>query len=315
LGAALLKHLARRCLLLVPVALGVVTLVFLLLHLVRGDPALAYLGPKAGEAAIQALRHEWGLDQPLLTQYVDFLRSVVTLDFGESLKYHTPIKELLAPRLPMTLLLIAFAAVIAVAVAAPLGVVAALREGKEGDWLVRLANALMLGMPQFWIGYVLIIVFALVLGLFPVGGYGHTTAEHLHSLVLPSVAIALGIIPSLTKAVRSAMVEALDSEYAAYATSKGLSRRAVVVDYALKNSAVTAISVLGINIGWLCGGTVVIEKVFGLTGLGATMLEGILSRDFPVVQICTLVYALIVMVVFLLTDLAYSLADPRVRLT
>ncbi|MDR1798717.1 MAG: ABC transporter permease [Bifidobacteriaceae bacterium] len=310
------RYLVRRCLLMVPVAFGAVTLVFLLMHITPGDPALAYLGPKSGPEALAALRHKWGLDKPLVNQYFDFLRSVVTLDFGESLKFqNTPIKTLLAPRIPQTLSLIGLAAVFAVILAVPLGIVAAMRKDKETDWLARVINAVCLGMPVFVIGYLLIILLSVKAGLFPVGGFGKTASGHIHSLILPALTIGLTIVPPLAKAVRSAMVEALDSEYVAYATSKGLSRRVVVGKYALRNSLVGAISVLGINIGWLCGGTVAVEKVFGLSqGLGITLLDGVLGRDFPVVQVCALVFAGVVMLVFLLTDIAYSLVDPRVRL-
>ena len=308
------RYIGKRLLLLIPVVFGVVTVAFFLMHVTPGDPALSYLGDRATPKAIASLHHKWGLDKPLALQYFSFLKNVVTGNFGESLYFHTPITTLLAARVPLTLGLMLMAAVMALVMSVPLAMLAALHENKVADWVVRLLNALAQGMPQFWVGTMLIIYLAVDAGLFPVGGYGDTFVEHLWSLVLPAFAVALSIVPTLVKSLRSSIIDALGSEYVEYATSKGLNRRSIMTGYVLRNGCISGISVFGINVGSLAGGSLVVENVFALPGMGATMMQGILTRDFPVVQICTLVFAIIVVVVYLLTDIAYSLVDPRVRL-
>lgn len=308
------RYIGKRLLLLIPVVFGVVTVAFFLMHVTPGDPALSYLGDRATPKAIASLHHQWGLDKPLAVQYFSFLKNVVTGNFGESLYFRTPIITLLASRIPLTLGLMLMAAIMALVLSVPLAMMAALHENRIADWIVRLFNALAQGMPQFWVGTMLIIYLAVDVGLFPVGGYGDTFLEHLWSLVLPSFAVALSIVPTLVKSLRSSIIDALGSEYVEYATSKGLNRRRILTGYVLRNGCISGISVFGINIGSLAGGSLVVENVFALPGMGATMMQAILTRDFPVVQICTLVFAIIVVAVYLLTDIAYSLVDPRVRL-
>lgn len=306
-------YIAKRLLLLIPVVLGVATMSFLLMHVTPGDPAITYLGNHATPGAVQALRHQWGLDRPLWQQYISFLGGLFHGRLGSSLYYQTPNTALIAQRLPLTLLLMLMSTVFSVVVAVPLGVLAAVRKNTVVDEIVRVFNALALGMPVFWVATMLIIFLGLQAQLFPVGGYGDTFGEHVYSLVLPAFSVALGIIPTLVKSLRSSMIDALSSEYVSFGTSKGLGRATVLTRYALRNGSISGVSVLGINVGTLAGGTLVVENVFALPGMGSAMMQGILNRDFPVVQISTLVFAAIVVVVYLLTDITYSLLDPRVR--
>jgi peptide/nickel transport system permease protein len=309
-----LSYLGRRLLLLVLVALGVVTLAFLLMHITPGDPAQTYLGNHATPQALKALRHSWGLDRSLWRQYLDFVGGLFTGDLGSSLFYRTPNTTLIAQRLPVTVILMLISTLFSVAIAVPLGLWSAVKKNGPVDEGVRVFNAFAQGMPVFWIGSMLIVFLALQARVFPVGGYGKTFPEHIHSLILPSFAVALMIAPTLVRSLRSSLIDALSSEFVAFGRSKGLSRYTVLMRYVLRNGSISGVSILGINVGALAGGSLVVENVFALPGMGTAMMQGILNRDFPVVQVSTLVFAAIVILVYLLTDLAYALLDPRVRL-
>jgi peptide/nickel transport system permease protein len=308
------RFLIRRLLLLVPVVLGVATLTFLLMHLSPGDPARTYLGDRATPAAIAALRHQWGLDQPLWRQYLTFMGELAVGNLGQSMFFQHSILGLLWIRLPPTLWLMALATLFSIVIAVPLSVWMAVSRGGAVDTGIRSFNAIAHGTPLFFTGAVLIATFSLHFRWFPVAGYEKTFLEHIASLVLPSISVALVIVPFLIRGLRGALVDALNSEYVNFAKAKGLSRRSIWLDYALRNAAISGISILGIQVGYLAGGSLVIENVFAIPGMGTFLMTGILNRDFPVVQASALVFALLVVFVYLLTDIAYGLFDPRVRL-
>jgi peptide/nickel transport system permease protein len=309
------SYIAKRLVLLVFVVFGVVSLTFVLVRAAPGDPARNVLGDKASNAAVAALRHQWGLDQPLGRQYVTFLRQVVTGNLGHSFYFHVSIQSLIESRLPTTLLLMAMATLFAVVIALPLSTWVALKGRGGSDLFVRILNALFLGSPSFLIGTLLIIVFGLKLRWFPVGGYGSTLPEHLHSMVLPALTVSLSVVPLLINSLRASLTDALDSEYVAFGRSKGLRSSTVFLAYALRNGSISGISILGIQAGVLAGGTLVAENVFAIPGMGTLMLTGILNRDFPVVEAVTLVFAVFVVLIYLVTDVSYALVDPRARLT
>lgn len=308
-----MTSVGRRLLLLVPVVLGVVTLTFLLMHITPGDPAIAYLGVKAGPEALDALRRSWGLDQPLWRQYLGFMGGVLRGDFGVSMYFKAPVTELIATRLPVTLLLMSLSTVFIVVIGVPLAVLAAVRRDGWADAAIQLGASVGLGMPQFWVGTMLVLFLSLKAGLFPVAGYGTGPGQHLLSLVLPSLTVAVATVPLIMRSLRASMIEALDSEFVAFGRAKGLRPRTVLVQYGLRNGCISAVTILGINIGGMVGGTLVVENVFGLPGLGQLMMQGILNRDFPVVQGTTLVFAAVVVLVYLATDVSYRFLDPRVR--
>lgn len=310
----MIRFLARRLGLLILVVWGVVTATFVLVHATPGDPARTTLGDKASESAVQALRAEWGLDQPLTVQYWHFLTDLISGNLGTSFQYRSPIVSLLADRLPTTLLLMLMAVTFAVVISLPLATWVAVRGRGGADIGVRIFGAVAQGTPAFLTGTLLVIVFGLKLHWFPVGGYGRTTAEHLHSLVLPSLTIALGIVPMLVNSLRASLTDALQSDFVAFGHSKGLKPATVLAAYAIRNGSISGVTILGIQAGVLAGGALVVEKVFAIPGMGSLMLAGILGRDFPVVQATTLVFAGIVVVVYLVTDLSYALLDPRARL-
>jgi peptide/nickel transport system permease protein len=307
-------YVLRRLLHLVPIALGVTILVFFLLHLVPGDPARTILGNQATDARVAALRHDWGLDRPLPAQYEKFMGRIVRGDLGDSLFYGVPARTLVLDRLPVTLWLIVYGALLSVLIAVPLAALAATRRGRLPDHIVRAVPLVGLGFPPFWLGIVLLLVFALNLGrLFPVGGYGNGFFGHLHSMFLPSLTVAFGIAPILIRSLRASLLEVLESDYVTTARSKGIPERRVLTRHALRNAVISTVSVLGVNIGFLVGATLVIEQVYAVPGIGQLMINSIFQRDFPVVQAVTLVFSVMVVLVYLLTDVVHALLDPRVR--
>jgi peptide/nickel transport system permease protein len=311
---SLTRYVVRRLLQMVPIALGVTVLVFFLIHLVPGDPARTMLGTRATPQGIARLHEQWGLDEPLPVQYQRFMERLVQGDLGSSLFYSVPAGRLVVERLPVTLWLIGMATVLAVLIAVPLAAIAAAKRDRLADHLIRAVPLVGLGFPAFWIGIMLLLAFALNTGrAFPVGGYGEGALGHLQSMFLPGLTVALGIAPILIRSLRASLLEVLESEYVTTARSKGLSERRVLVRHALRNAVISTVSVLGVNIGFLIGGTLVVEQVFALPGVGQLMINSIFQRDFPVVQAVTLVFAVLVVLVYLLTDIAHALLDPRVR--
>jgi peptide/nickel transport system permease protein len=235
-------------------------------------------------------------------------------DLGSSLFYSVPAGRLVLERLPVTLWLIAYGALLSALIAVPLAAIAATRRDRLPDHVVRAVPLVGFGFPQFWIGIMLLLAFGLHLGRgFPVGGYGGGFFGHVHAMFLPALTVALGIAPILVRSLRASLLEVLESDYITTARSKGLSERRVLVRHALRNAAISTVTVLGVNIGFLVGGTLVIEQVFALPGIGQLMINSIFQRDFPVVQAVTLLFAVMVVLVYLLTDVAHALLDPRVR--
>jgi peptide/nickel transport system permease protein len=308
------RYVTRRLLQLIPIALGVTILVFFLIHLVPGDPARTILGNQATPARVALVRHDWGLDRPLPVQYEKFMGRVVRGDLGKSLFYDVSAGHLVLQRLPVTLWLIGLGALFSVLMAVPLAAIAATKRDRVPDHVVRAVPLVGLGFPPFWVGIVLLLVFGLNLGrLFPVGGYGHGFVGHLHSMILPALTVAFGIAPILIRSLRASLLEVLESDYVTTARSKGIPERRVLLRHALRNAVISTVSVLGVNIGFLVGGTLVIEQVYALPGIGQLMINSILQRDFPVVQAVTLVFSVMVVLVYLATDVAHALLDPRVR--
>lgn len=311
---SLAGYAVRRLLHMIPIVFGVTLLVFFLIHLVPGDPARTMLGVHATPEKIRLLHEQWGLDKPLPVQYWRFLERLVHGDLGASLFYSVPAGRLVLDRLPVTLWLIGLGTLFSVVIAVPLATIAAARRDRPTDHVVRAVPLVGLGFPQFWIGIMLLLAFALNSGrAFPVGGYGSGFFGHLHSMLLPALTVALAISPILIRSLRASMLEVLGSDYIATARSKGLSERRVLVRHALRNASISMVSVLGVNIGFLVGGTLVVEQVFALPGVGQLMINSIFQRDFPVVQAVTLAFAVMVVLVYLTTDILHALLDPRVR--
>ena len=304
--------MGRRLLQLVPVAVGVTILVFFMIHLIPGDPARTILGIHATPQAIAILHKQWGLNRPLVSQYWLFMDRLLHGNLGQSLYYGVPAAGLILQHVPATLWLIVYAAVIAVLISVPLAMIAATRKDGIRDHVVRAVPLLGLGMPPFWVGFLLIYGFGITFRLFPVGGYGTGFLGHLHYMFLPALTIAIALAPVVIRSLRASMLTVLGADYITTARSKGVPGPRLFVRHVLRNAVIPAITVLGINIGFLIGGTVIIENVFAIPGIGQLMIQSIFQRDFPVVQGVTLVFAVLVVLVNLLADMTYASLDPRV---
>jgi peptide/nickel transport system permease protein len=307
-----MSFVGRRLLQLVPVAVGVTIIAFFMIHLIPGDPARTILGIHATPQRIALLHQEWGLDRSLASQYWLFLDRLLHANLGQSLIYGTGASTLIWQRLPVTIWLIVYATVLAVIISVPLAMIAATRKDAVRDQLVRAVPLLGLGMPTFWVGFLLIYGFGIKLRLFPVGGYGDGFTGHLRSMFLPSLTVAIALAPVVIRSLRASMLNVLGADFITTARSKGVPGRRLFLRHVLRNAVIPAITVLGVNIGFLIGGTVVVESVFALPGVGQLMINSIFQRDFPVVQGVTLVFAVLVVLVNLLADMAYAALDPRV---
>lgn len=298
------------------IALAVVVVVtFLFLRLVPGDPARAILGPQASPKAVHALRAELGLDEPVAQQFRDYVSGVAQGELGESVVDHVPVSQLVGERVMPTVWLILYAALIAVFVTVPLSVLAASRRNGAIDHAVRLVPILGLGLPSFWLALMLIQWLAVDVGIFPAGGYGTSALEHLQSLTLPAIVVAISILPFTIQSLRVSMAEVLDADYVAAARARGVPGRRVLGRHVLRNASIPTMVVLGLNIGWLIGNSMIVEKIFAIQGLGSLLVDSILSRDYPVVQGLALVIAALVIAVNLLTDVLRNLLDPRLRIS
>jgi peptide/nickel transport system permease protein len=306
-------YIRRRLLLIIPIALGVTVLTFLMMHMIPGDPAATLLGLRASPERIAFLHRQWGLDKPLYVQYGLYLGRIVRGDFGESFFYGSSATPVIISHFGTTLWLIAYAALLSVLIAVPLAMLAATHKDHLLDHVIRGIPLVGLGMPAFWVGIMLILLLSLKFPVFPVGGYGSGLMGHLYAMFLPSLTLALPIAPVVVRSLRMSLVESLEADYVTTARSKGIPERRVLVRHAVRNAVVSSVTVLGLEIAWLASGTIVVEKVFGLPGVGALMIDSIFRRDFPVVQGITFFLALLVIVVNLTTDVAHSLLDPRVR--
>jgi len=303
------SYLVSRLISAVWVVAGLSSLVFFLIHWVPGDPVEVMLGESAAAADREALRQALGLDQPLLQQWGAFLSGVLRLELGSSLYERQPVLELLQARYPATLELAALALLIAVLIALPLGVLAAARRGTGWDLGASAFSLLGVSIPNFWLGPLLVLVFSLGLGWFPVSGRSGAL-----SVVLPAITLGTALAAILSRMVRSSLLEVLGEDFIRTARAKGLSPYRVLVRHGLRNAWLPVLTVLGMQLGALLGGAVVTETVFNWPGIGSLLVESIQRRDYPVVQGCVLSISLCYVGINLLTDLLYGWVDPRVRL-
>lgn len=298
----------------VPVMLGVVIAVFFLLRLVPGDPAAMILGERATPDALAALRSQLGLDQPLWRQFTDFLGQVVFhLDTGSSLVSGVSTRELVLAKAPVSLGIVGLAVLLAVVIAVPLALVAALRQDGWADHLIRILPAVGLGMPLFWIGLLLIIVFAVHLGWFPVGGVGSGSGDPLRSLFLPALAVALGMAPPLIRSLRAQLIETLEADFVTTLRAARIPQRRILWRHVMRSASLPTLTLLSVNTAYLIGGTLVVERVFGINGIGSLLFQSIGNRDFPVVQGVALYCAIVVVLVTTLAGVLASALDPRLR--
>jgi peptide/nickel transport system permease protein len=308
-----LRFIPGRLIQSIPVAFGVTLIVFFMARLLPGNPALALLGQRATPASVAALSKQLGLNTPIWEQYFGFIGRIFQGNLGTSITYQQPVTTLLAQAIPVTMSLLGLALLFSLVISIPLAALAAFRPGGARDLGVRGFTLLGQGMPQFWLGIMLILLLAVGLRAFPVGGYGNSAGDHLYYLFLPALTLAITMCPTIIRSLRSSMIDVLESEYVGTAKSKGSYGAALFRGHVLRNAAIPTVSVIGVNLGFLVGGSLVIEKVFALPGLGSMMINAIFTRDFPTIQGVTLFVALFVVVVGILTDVVYTMLDPRVN--
>jgi peptide/nickel transport system permease protein len=302
------SYLVRRLLLALPVVFGVVTLVFLLIHLIPGDPVEIMLGESALPADREALRESLGLDRPVLEQYGNFLWGLCRADLGRSLQQRRPVRALIMEHYPATLELTLAAMLISLLIALPAGVLSGIRQYSSWDHATMFLAMLGVSMPNFWMGPLLIWVFSIQLGWFPVSGRGG-----LAHLVLPALTLGASMAAIVARMTRSSVLEVLREDYVMTARAKGLSETRIIWKHVLRNAMLPVLTVVGLQFGALLAGSIITETIFSWPGLGTLMVKAIQTRDYPVVQGCVLVIALSYVLVNLVTDLVYGLVDPRIR--
>lgn len=305
---AVVRYLIRRILLTIPVFLGVATLVFALIHLVPGDPAQAMLGDSASATDVADLRSRLGLDRPLLEQYARFMSGLVQGDLGTSFRTSQPVLIAIAERVPATVELALASMLVAVLVAMPLGIIAAVRRGTPVDYMAMTIALFGISIPNFWLGPMLAIVFAVQLGWLPVSGRGGW-----ESLVLPAISLGAALAAILARMTRASLLEELRELYVRAAQARGVSRARAVLAHALRNSLIPLVTILGLQFGAVLTGAVITETIFAWPGVGRLLIQSISFRDYPLVQGCILLIAITYVTVNLITDLVYGVLDPRIR--
>jgi peptide/nickel transport system permease protein len=303
----MLRFLLRRLVVALLVAITVMVLAFIMTRL-SGDLAISIAGPNATQADVEAVRKAYGLDRPLVVQFLDWVGRAVMGDLGDSYFFKTRVSRLLAERMPVTLTLGLTGLVIALSVSLPLGILAAVRENTVFDRAVQLVALLGQAMPSFWLGLLMMIVFGLWLGWLPISG-----TDTWDSYLMPGVVLAFSAIPALTRLTRAGMIQAIGSDYIRTARAKGLSRASILLKHALRNAAIPVVAIAAVQLGFMLGGSIVIEQVFALHGVGFLAWESIQKNDFPVVQSVVLVLAVIYVVLTMLADLLNAVLDPRLR--
>ena len=303
----MLQFLVRRLIVAVLVAATVMTLAFVLTRL-SGDLAISIAGPNATQADVEAVRKAYGLDRPLVAQFFTWVGNALTGDLGDSYFFKTRVSALIAERMPITLTLGLTGLVIALVVSLPLGILAAVRENTALDRAVQLVALLGQAMPSFWLGLLLMITLGLQLGWLPISGTG--SWQHY---VMPGIVLAFSAIPALTRLTRAGMIQAMGSDYIRTARAKGLSRASILLKHALRNAAIPVVAIAAVQLGFMLGGSIVIEQVFALHGVGFLAWESIGKNDFPVVQAVVLVLAVIYVGLTTLADLLNAVLDPRLR--
>ena len=306
---ALLRYIGQRILYAIPALWLIVTMVFMLAHLVPGDPVAQMLGEGARVEDLQQLRHALGLDLPLLTQYGRYMGGVLHGNLGESFRFQQPVLRVVASHYPATLELAIVALLICAAIAIPAGVLAAHRRGERTDHAVGVLTLFGLSIPNFALGPILILVFSVILGWLPVSGRGGI----LH-LVLPAFTLGAALAAILTRMVRTSVIEELSADYIRTARAKGLTESAVLFRHAFRNALIPILTILGLQFGTLLAGTIVTESIFAWPGIGRLAVQAIGARDYPLLQGCILLIAVSYVIVNLLTDFVYAAVDPRVRL-
>jgi len=298
----------------IPVLLGVSIISFFLIKSIPGDPVRIMLGSRATAEVIEVVRAQYGLDEPFYVQYFYFLYNFFQGDLGKSIIFKIPVIELVYQRIEPTIFLLIYSLFLSIIIALFLSIAAAKNQGKIIDQIIRIFCIVGVGVPGFWLGIMYMILFCISLDLFPVSGYGDNFMDHIYHLFLPSLTIATALSPVLTRNLRSTLIYEMTADYVDAAKSKGLHDKYIFNKHILKNSLVPTITLLGVNFAWLIGGTVVIETVFSIAGLGSLMVSSIFARDYLVVQCVTIFFAVLIIFTNFIVDILTALIDARINL-
>jgi peptide/nickel transport system permease protein len=308
-----MNYILRRLAYMIPVFLLISLFVFFMVRLVPGDPAAIMLGQRATEENIAQLREKLRLNDPYWVQYGLFLQKLAHGDLGESLRQRRPVTQILLDHLPPTLFLVTYAGILSVLISGPLAAAAALNRDRWIDHAVRVYALLSLAMPAYWIGMMLLQFFAVKYHIFPVAGYGEGFLGHLDSLFLPALALALAVSSILVRSLRNSIIETTGADYVRTARAKGLGARSIFLAHILRNSSMSTVTILAVNLAFLIGGTTIVETIFAVPGIGQLIVKAIFDRDYPIIQGVTLAIGILVLFINLLTDLSYAALDPRIR--
>ena len=314
----MLIFILRRVLQAIPVVFLASVGVFLLLHLLPGDPAQVLAGTDTSPATLEAIREDMGLNEPLPVQYLVWLQHVLRGDLGKSILSKIPVSQLMGQRLPATLELAVAGEILTVLIGLPLGILAAIKQRSKADWGITGFISLGLAVPNFWLGILLIILFAVILGWMPPGGRGDFSRDPLTALkfiALPAFTLALPAAMNLSRLTKASVLEVLYEDYVRTAWAKGLASRSVIMIHVLRNALIPVVTAVGLEFGRLLGGALIVESVFTWPGLGTLMLTSINNRDYAIVQAGLLLLVMVFITVNLLTDIAYGFLDPRIRLS
>ena len=307
-----IAYIRNRLGLMVLVLFGATLVIFSMVRLIPGDPAFLILGDRATEEMAAQFREQLGLNKPLPTQYWEFISGMATGKMGTSLLYRQPVRNLVVKRVPVSLFLAAYAMILAAIMTLAFGILAAIKKGRIADHVIRILFLFFITTPAFWLGILLILLFSLRLRIFPVAGYGETFQDHLRYLFLPALTLSLQLSAVLIRNLRGQIILVLRSDYIRTARAKGLREATILSRHTLQNALMPVVTIFGLQFGYLVGGTVVIETVFALPGMGQLLIQSITARDYPVVQAITVISATLVIIVNVLVDLSYSFLDPRV---
>lgn len=298
---------------LIPVLFGISIVTFVLVRLIPGDPARVLLGTRATPTALANIRAQYGLDEPMWVQYFYFLKNLANGEMGRSTLYKVDVLKLISTRIEPTLALVFVGVLLALLIAVPLSAISARQQGRLADHTVRVVSTAGIGFPQFWLGVMLIILFSVKLDWLPVSGYGKTFEDKLMHLVLPGITVALSLSAVITRSLRAGMIAGLQSDVATAARARGMPENVVFWRHVVPNALVPTINLLAVNIGWLIGGTVVVESVFALPGMGQLLVRGIFSRDYMVVQGVAMTFAVATLLINFAADIITVALDPRVE--
>ena len=309
-----LNYIIKRILQMIPVILISAVLIWVMIRAIPGDPARIMVGEHARPEVYEAYREKMGLNESYLTQFISYLTSLLRLDFGESVRYQLPVTELLARRFPVTMWLTIVSTILTILLSLPLGYLAGMKQNRLPDQGIRTFALLGLSLPSFWIALVLLMVFGVRLHWFPVSGWGDTFSQQMRSLVLPSLTQAIAASAVVVRNTRNNVVDVKTQDYVDFARAKGLTRLRVSMAHIIRNALIPTVTLLSMRIAYMFGGTVIIESVFSMPGMGELLVSSVQRRDYAVVQGVVIVFVLIVLIVNLITDIIYSIIDPRISL-